>query len=55
MGMIRVAKTLIEAGCNYFYVANLDEGIELRKEIISKDEFLKILENKILEHHILSI
>ena len=36
MGMIKVAKTLIEAGCNYFYVANLDEGIKLRKEIKSK-------------------
>ena len=37
MGMIRVANTLIEAGCNYFYVANLDEGIELRKKIKSED------------------
>ena len=35
MGMIKVAKTLIEAGCNYFYVANLHEGIQLRKEIKS--------------------
>ena len=37
MGMIKVAKTLIEAGCNYFYVANLDEGIELRKKIRSEE------------------
>ena len=35
VGMIKVAKALIQAGCNYFYVANLDEGIQLRKEIKS--------------------
>ena len=27
VGMIKVAKTLIKAGCHYFYVANLNEGI----------------------------
>ena len=40
MGMLKVAQTLIEAGCNYFYVANLDEGIQLRKEF--KSEKVKI-------------
>ena len=33
-GMTRITKTLINAGCKYFYVANLDEAIELRKDII---------------------
>ena len=37
MGMLKVAQTLIEAGCNYFYVANLDEGIQLRKEFKSEN------------------
>ena len=40
MGMLKVAQTLIEAGCNYFYVANLNEGIELRKQF--KSEKVKI-------------
>ena len=33
IGMIKVAKTLMKAGCNYFYVANLNEGIQLRKKL----------------------
>jgi len=44
MGMIRVAKTLLEAGCDYFYVANLNEGIELRNELKSKEVKIAIFE-----------
>ena len=44
VGMIKVAKTLMKAGCNYFYVANLNEGIQLRKEIKSKDIKIAIFE-----------
>ena len=44
MGMVKVAKTLIDAGCNYFYVANLNEGIKLRKEFKSKDIQIAIFE-----------
>ncbi len=44
LGMIKVAKTLIGAGCNYFYVANLSEGIQLRKEIKSKDIEIAVFE-----------
>ena len=44
MGMVKVAKTLIEAGCNYFYVANLNEGIQLREELKSKDIKIAIFE-----------
>jgi len=40
MGMIKITQTLIEAGCNYFYVANLCEGIQLRKKF--KSENIKI-------------
>ena len=44
VGMIKVAKTLIKAGCNYFYVANLNEGIQLREELKSKDIKIAIFE-----------
>ena len=40
MGMLKVAQTLIEAGCDYFYVANLNEGIHLRRKF--KSEKVKI-------------
>ena len=44
MGMIKVAETLIEAGCHYFYVANLSEGIQLRKKFQSKDIKIAVFE-----------
>ena len=44
IGMVKVAKTLIEAGCNYFYVANLNEGIQLRKEIKSTEIRIAVFE-----------
>ncbi len=44
VGMVKVAKTLMKAGCNYFYVANLNEGIQLREEIKSKDTKIAIFE-----------
>ena len=44
VGMIKVAKTLMKAGCNYFYVANLDEGIQLREELKTKEIKIAIFE-----------
>ena len=44
IGMVKVAKTLIEAGCDYFYVANLNEGIQLRKEIKSSEVRIAVFE-----------
>ncbi len=44
VGMITVAKTLVKAGCYYFYVANLNEGIHLREELKSKDIKIAIFE-----------
>ncbi len=44
VGMIKVAKTLMKAGCNYFYVANLNEGIQLREELKSVDITIAIFE-----------
>ena len=32
MGMIEVVGALLECGCNYFYVANIFEGLKLRKK-----------------------
>ena len=44
VGMIKVAKILTKAGCNYFYVANLIEAIQLREELKSKDIKIAIFE-----------
>ncbi len=44
MGMLKVAGALLEAGCNYFYVANINEGIELRKKYNSHKIFIAIFE-----------
>ncbi len=44
VGMIKVAKTLMKAGCNYFYVANLNEGLQLREEIKSKNIRIAVFE-----------
>ena len=44
LGMNQVANALIEAGCNYFYVANLDEALELRKENTSSKISIAIFE-----------
>ncbi len=44
VGMIKVAKTLMKAGCDYFYVANLNEGIQLREECKSKKVKIAIFE-----------
>ena len=44
MGMLKVAGALIDAGCNYFYVANLNEGIKLRKKFNSNKIFIAIFE-----------
>ena len=43
-GMTRITKTLINAGCKYFYVANLDEAIQLRKEITNQDIRIAVFE-----------
>ena len=37
LGMLQIAKSLIDAGCRYFYVANTEEAIILRKENPSKE------------------
>ena len=44
MGMLKIAKSLLDAGCYYFYVANIDEGIELRKNYSSKKISIAIFE-----------
>ena len=44
MGMLKVAGALLEAGCNYFYVANINEGIELRKKYNSHKVYIAIFE-----------
>ena len=43
LGMNKIAKALIEVGCNYFYVANIDEAIELRKETLQRKYLLPYL------------
>ncbi len=44
MGMLKVAKALIDVGCNYFYVANLNEAVELRKKYNSHNISIAIFE-----------
>ena len=44
MGMLKIAESLIEVGCNYFYVANVNEAIELRKKYNSNDVSIAIFE-----------
>ena len=44
MGVINVAEALLDAGCYYFYVANIYEGVELRKKFNSKKISIAIFE-----------
>ncbi len=44
MGMLKVAEALIDVGCNYFYVANINEAIELRKRFNSHKISIAIFE-----------
>ena len=44
MGMLKVAGALLDAGCKYFYVANINEGIKLRKKFNSNKIFIAIFE-----------
>ena len=33
MGILRIVEALLEAGCCYFYVANIFEGLKLRRKL----------------------
>jgi alanine racemase len=44
LGMIEIAKALIDAGCNYFYVANITEAINLRQKFSSKNINIAVFE-----------
>ena len=44
LGMLEIAGALLEAGCNYLYVANIDEAIQLRKKYNSKKISIAIFE-----------
>ncbi len=44
LGMAQIAGALLEAGCNYFYVANIDEAIQLRKKYNSSKISIAIFE-----------
>ena len=44
MGMIEVAEALLKSGCNYFYVANIFEGLKLRKKFNSNKISIAIFE-----------
>ncbi len=44
MGMVKVARALFETGCNYFYVANIFEGLKLRKKFNSNKISIAIFE-----------
>ena len=44
LGMIEIAKALIDAGCNYFYVATITEAIRKKKKITSKNIKIAVFE-----------
>ena len=44
MGMIEVTRALLKSGCNYFYVANIFEGLKLRKKFNSNKISIAIFE-----------
>ena len=44
LGMVKVAKSLIDVGCQFFYVANINEAIQLRKNIKSKKIKIAVFE-----------
>ena len=44
IGMLKVAEALLEIGCCYFYVANIHEGLKLRKKFNSKKISIAIFE-----------
>ena len=44
MGMIEVTRALFESGCNYFYVANIFEGLKLRKKFNTNKISIAIFE-----------
>ena len=44
LGMVKVAKSLIDVGCQFFYVANINEAIQLRKNINSKKIKIAVFE-----------
>ena len=44
MGMIEVTRALLESGCNYFYVANIFEGLKVRKKFNSNKISIAIFE-----------
>ena len=47
LGMIEIARALLEKGCNFFYVAQLEEAIHLRKFFPSKKIKIAIFEGLI--------
>ena len=47
LGMKKISKALNEKGCNFFYVAQLEEAISLRKIFKSKNISIAVLEGLI--------
>ena len=44
LGMLEIAAALLEVGCSYFYVANIDEAIQLRKNYNSRKISIAVFE-----------
>jgi alanine racemase len=51
--MVEVTKALIDVGCNFFYLANLDEAINLRKNYPSKKISIAVFEGFFKENELL--
>ncbi len=48
-GMEEISKSLLEKGCNFFYVAQFDEAIEFKKKINSKNIKVAVFEGMVHE------
>ena len=53
LGMIETVKTLIDAGCNYFYVATITEAINLRQKITSRNISIAVFEGFFEGHELI--
>ena len=52
LGMIEITKALIDAGCNYFYLANLEEAKVLRKIYPSTNISIAVFEGFFKGHEL---
>ena len=48
LGVIKVAEALLDAGCYYFYVANIHEGLEVKSRLLFLRVILRVIKKFIM-------